>query len=156
MPWSFDAVTEPDVDELMTWFTDAQATDIWGGPRFRYPFDRASFHEDCRWHEFSSYCLHAPDGRLAAFGQLGARYDRAHLARLVTSPTMRRQGVARRLIEGLIDIAASEMDYSKVGLFVYQDNAPAYQCYLSLGFAVQPYPKDAPMADRCFYLTKAL
>jgi hypothetical protein len=53
-------------------------------------------------------------------------------------------------------IAALEMtgDYDEYSLFVYRDNTPAYQCYLSLGFVVVQYPDDAPMPDKCFFLTK--
>ena len=111
MSWAFEAAVEDDIDELMSWFSDADSVDIWGGPRFRYPFDRSSFHEDCRWTEFSTHCLRTPDGQLAAFGQLGARYDRAHLARLITHPAMRGRGVGRRLIEGLIDEARNEQKF---------------------------------------------
>ncbi len=154
MSWVLEAAVEDDIDELMGWFSDADSVDIWGGPRFRYPFDRASFHEDCRWKEFSTHCLRTPDGQLAAFGQLGARYDRAHLARLITHPAMRGRGVGRRLLEGLIDEARNEQSFSKVALFVYRHNQPAYQCYLALGFEIQPYPESAPLADKCYYLAR--
>jgi ribosomal protein S18 acetylase RimI-like enzyme len=154
MSWVLEAAVEDDIDELMSWFSNAKSVDIWGGPKFRYPFDRSSFHEDCRWKEFSTHCLRTPDGKFAAFGQLGARYDRAHLARLITHPAMRGRGVGRRLIEGLIDEARHEQNFSKVALFVYRDNQPAYQCYLALGFEIQAYPENAPLADKCYYLAR--
>ncbi len=156
MEWQLDSAREADIDELMTWFPDANSVDIWGGPKFRYPFDRSSFHDDCRWHDFSSYCLRNPDNEFAAFGQIGSRYKRTHLARLTANPQMRRQGMGRKLLEMMIEVIRVEQDHSEVGLFVYRDNTPAYQCYLSLGFKVQEYPKDAPMKDECYYLTKIL
>jgi ribosomal protein S18 acetylase RimI-like enzyme len=69
---------------------------------------------------------------------------------------MRRQGVGRKLLETMIDIIREEQHHSEVGLFVYRDNAPAYQCYLALGFEVQEYPDDAPLRDVCYYLTKTI
>ena len=45
-------------------------------------------------------------------------------------------------------------DYDEYSLFVYRHNEPAYQCYLSLGFVVQEYPDDAPMPDKCYFLTR--
>ena len=45
-------------------------------------------------------------------------------------------------------------DYDEYSLFVYRDNLPAYRCYLSLGFLVRDYPDDAPMPDKCYFLTK--
>jgi ribosomal protein S18 acetylase RimI-like enzyme len=154
MTWSFEAADAADIDELMSWFPDAHSVDIWGGPRFRYPFGQASFHEDCRWQEYSSYCLRDPDNQFAAFGQIGQRYKRSHLARLIAHPDLRGQGVGKRLLEKLIGIAHEANECEEVALFVYRDNEPAYRCYRAMGFEVQEYPDDAPMREQCFYLSR--
>ncbi len=156
MSWALKTACEVDIEELMTWFPDAHSVDIWGGPKFRYPFDCETFFADCRWRDFSSYCLRNPDNEFAAFGQLGSRYDRSHLARLIVNPRIRGQGVGRKLLEMMIAAARTEQEHAEIALFVYKDNEPAYQCYLALGFAVQEYPDDAPMPDKCFYLTRAV
>ena len=154
LSWSLKTARAADIDELMTWFPDAHSVDIWGGPRFRFPFDRETFLADCRWQDFSSFCLPNPANELAAFGQLGSRHDRFHLARLVANPRMRGQGVGRKLLEMMIETARNEQSHEEIALFVYRDNEPAYRCYLALGFEVHEYPDAAPMADKCFYLTR--
>ncbi len=156
MSWSLETACEADIDELVTWFPTANSIAIWGGPGFRYPFDRESFHQDCRWQEFSSYCLRGPGNELAAFGQLGSRYGRAHLARLVVNPGIRRQGVGRRLLEMMLALLRDESDCREAGLFVLKDNQAAVNCYLELGFRLQEYPDDAPMPDRCYYLSRVV
>lgn len=156
MPWSLEIASSSDIDELMTWFPDAHSIDIWGGPKFRFPFDRETFREDCRWQKFSSYCVRSPQGEFSAFGQVGKRYKKSHLARLVTHPNMRRQGIGRKLLEMLIDEARESQDSKEVALFVYKDNKPAHQCYLRLGFEVQTYPAYAPMEDKCHYMARAV
>lgn len=156
MPWSLDTACKADIEELMTWFPDAQSVDIWGGPRFRFPFDRETFYADCRWQDFSSFCLRNPENEFAAFGQLGSRYDRFHLARLVANPRMRGRGVGRKLLEMMIDAARKEQNHDEIALFVYRDNEPAYRCYRALGFEMREYPDGAPMADKCFYLARAI
>ena len=156
MSWSLESACGTDIDELMTWFPDAHSVDIWGGPSFRFPFDNETFHADCRWRDFSSFCLRNPENEFAAFGQLGSRYDRSHLARLVANPRMRGQGVGRRLMEMMIEAARKEQDHAEIALFVYKDNEPAYQCYLALGFEVQEYPDGAPMQEKCFYLSRSV
>ena len=156
MSWSLDAAGEADIDELMTWFPDSHSVGIWGGPGFRYPFDRESFQEDCCWRKFSSYCLRNQKGELAAFGQSGSRYGRAHLARLVANPNMRGQGVGSKLIETMISVASDENQFSEIALFVLRDNAPAFKCYRSLGFDIKDYPNDAPMPELCFYMTRPI
>jgi len=156
MSWPLIRVDAADIDELMTWFPDARSVDVWAGPKFPFPFDRQSFHAGCCWQEFASYGLRNPSDELAAFGQLGSRYGRSHLARLISNPAMRRQGVGRRLLESLIDVARRERDCAEVGLFVYRNNIPAYRCYRSVGFEVQDYPEGAPYPDLCYYLTRPI
>lgn len=152
--WSLDAATQADIDELMTWFPDAAAVDVWSGPTFRYPFTPESFREDCKLDLMDSYSLRDAGGRLAAFGQSYERDGRGHLARLVANPAMRRRGAASRLIRMILGSLAEHGSYDEFSLFVYRKNEPAYQCYLSLGFVVRDYPDDAPMPDKCYFLTK--
>ncbi len=156
MPWSLDTACEADIDELMTWFPDAHSVDIWGGPNFRFPFTRETFFSDCRWRDFSSFCLRNSDSELAAFGQLGERYGRSHLARLIANPRMRGQGIGKKLVEMTIAAARTEQDHAEIALFVYKDNEPAYQCYLAVGFEEHDYPDGAPMQEKCFYLVRSL
>ena len=98
----------------------------------------------------------APEDEFAAFGQISERHDRAHFARLVANPTLRGQGVGRRLLAHLIEEAGTRYDYGECGLFVYRHNVPALRCYQSAGFRITDYPDDAPMPDQCYYLKRRL
>ena len=154
--WTLRDTTDSDIDELMGWFPDGQSVDIWGGPKFRFPFTRESFREDCHLENvMQSYSLRGPGARMAAFGQLYNRQERGHLARLIANPEMRRQGAGRRLIGLLIRVAREEHGFKECSLFVYRHNIPAYRCYLDLGFTVQAYPDDAKMKDKCYFLTRS-
>ena len=154
--WTLRKTTNSDIEELMGWFPDAASVDIWGGPGFRFPFTRESFLEDCHWDVMRSFSLVDPDGHMAAFGQIYNRHDRGHLARLITNPAMRRQGAGTRLIKLLMRVAGEQFRFDECSLFVYRHNEPAYRCYVGLGFKVQDYPDDAKMADKCYFLTRAL
>ena len=152
--WTLAPAVDSEYDEVMSWFPDAGSVDIWGGPNFRYPFTRQTFREDCQLDVMTSYMLRNGDGTLAAFGQSYEREGRGHLARLVSNPALRRQGAGRQLIRMIIAALESSGAYDEYSLFVYRDNAPAYQCYLSLGFIVAEYPADAVMPDKCFFLIR--
>ncbi len=152
--WTLAAADDTDLCELMGWFREAQAVDRWSGPRFRFPFTHETFREDCRWDAIPTYSLKDPDGTMAAFGQYYDRYDRAHLARLITHPQMRRRGVGKRLVRMIMRAAQQQSGYAQWSLFVYRDNQPAYRCYLESGFVVQDYPDDAPLGDLCYFLTR--
>lgn len=153
---TLEMATAGDIDELMGWFPDAESVDIWGGPKFRYPFTRRSFIRDCRIKRMASYSLRHADGAMLAFGQVYVRENRAHLARLIANPALRRRGYGRLLIEKIIDVILQEGKYAEVSLFVYRHNEPAYRCYQSLGFSVQDYPPDAALQGQCYFLTRPI
>ena len=152
--WALVTPADEDIEIVMGWFPDAAAVDRWSGPRFRYPFTPATFRGDARIDAIPTYCLRDPAGGLAAFGQYYERYDRAHLARLITRPDRRREGIGERLIRMIAQAAHSQNGYERSSLFVYRDNKPALRCYHKMGFVVQDYPKDAPMKEQCYFLTR--
>ena len=141
------------MDELMTWFPTAADVNVWGGPKFRYPFTRETFRQDCRWPEMQSYVLR-DDQELLAFGQFYERLSRINLARLIANPGRRGEGVGRHLVEALLDEGPRHLDCAEYSLFVYRDNTPALRCYESCGFRTTAYPKDTEWADECYYLTR--
>lgn len=151
-----EITTERDVDALMGWFPDAASVNIWGGPRFRYPFTRSSFIKDCRIKRIESYSLRRNDGAMVAFGQVYDRGGRAHLARLIVNPALRRLGYGAQLIEQIIDALREKGEYSGVSLFVYRHNETAYRCYRSLGFTVQDYPPRAALQGECYFMTRPI
>ena len=152
--WALDATAERDIDQLMRWFPDADATRIWGGPDFRHPFNRHSFAEDIHWGRMATFSLRSPAGELAAFGQLYERLNRINLARLAVNPSMRGQGIGRRLVEMLMTAGPQMFSCSEFSLFVYRDNIVAAKCYTSLGFKVATYPEKTALGEACDYLTR--
>ena len=153
---TLEIATARDIDELMDWFPDAESVNIWGGPRFRYPFTPRSFIKDCRIKRMTSYSLRGADGAMLAFGQVYVRDSRAHLARLIANPALRRLGYGRLLIEKIIGVIRREGEYAEVSLFVYRHNEPAYRCYRSLGFSAQDYPADAALKGQCYFMTRPI
>ena len=152
--WCLERATGKDFDELMTWFDDEQSVKVWGGPKFRYPFDRKSFLDDCHCSDMATFCLFSENNDMCAFGQFYERDKRINLARLIAHPSMRGQGIGRRLITMLMTIGADLLDLDEYSLFVYRDNTPALECYRSLGFKEHDFPPDERLADVCYYLTR--
>jgi ribosomal protein S18 acetylase RimI-like enzyme len=152
--WTLRKATSADIDELMEWFPDANAINIWGGPTFRFPFTRATFFEDICWGRIASFALDGHGEEFAAFGQVYERIGRINLARLIVNPAMRGQGVGKRLVDLLMAVSASMFACNEYSLFVYRGNVVAYECYKSMGFTVGDYPEGVPHADVCYYLTR--
>jgi len=154
--WTLGLSEERDIDTLMKWFPNEESVRIWGGPIFRFPFNRHSFAEDVHWRRMTSYSLRNHADGLAAFGQVCSRYERIHFARLVSNPEMRRRGIGKQLLTMLMRVTPQDYDHGEFSLFVFRNNLPALNCYRSLGFEVIDYPADAPMADDCYYLTRPI
>ena len=152
--WQLVEATDRDLEALMSWFHSAGDVDRWGGPRFRYPFTVRTFRRDCHWGRMPGFRLNSPAGEFAAFGQMYERYGRINLARLVVHPEMRGTGVGKRLLASLMEIGPTLFTADEFSLFSYRDNAAAVACYRSMGFVIRDYPEGAPMADRCYYLTR--
>lgn len=151
---SLTTARSTDIDALMPWFTDEAGTTSWGGPQFRYPFTRESFHEDCHWHDMETFVLRDATGLLVGFGQLYERSNRIHLARIGVSPEHRGCGIGRVLVQALLDEGLRMFGFPEYSLFVRKDNPVAYKLYSSLGFVRSEFPVDAPMQDICYYMTR--
>ncbi len=152
--WVLERVTNDDIDQLMAWFPDAKAVKVWGGPHFRYPFSRDTFHTDCHWRDMATFCVRDPQNRFTAFGQFYAKHERINLARLVVHPDLRGAGIGKRLVAMLMQVGRTLMSLDEYSLFVYRDNTAALKCYKSMGFVIRDYPFDDPLVEACFYLTR--
>jgi ribosomal protein S18 acetylase RimI-like enzyme len=146
--------TEADIDHLMSWFPTERSVNVWGGPKFRYPFTPETFHDDVHWRDMDSYFLLDADDEMLAFGQIYERHCRINLARLVVSPARRNEGIGRQLVSHLMNEGQARFALAEFSLFVYRDNYPAIACYEGLGFEQHEYPEDDEMADSCFYMTR--
>lgn len=152
--WSLREATDDNLDELMRWLDSESAVRVWGGPNFRFPFNKESFREDCHWPAMLTFSLFDPAATFAGFGQFYNRDGRINLARLIACPTLRGQGVGKRLVTMLVEIGPELLPLDEFSLYVYRDNLPALECYKSAGFAIQNYPADSPWADECYFLTR--
>jgi ribosomal protein S18 acetylase RimI-like enzyme len=79
-------------------------------------------------------------GEPVGYGELWLDEDEVELARLIVAPARRRQGVGRRLVEALTDIARQHAGL--IFLRVHPDNAAATRVYRAAGFE----PVDAATA----------
>lgn len=152
--WRLEDADDAVVDTLIEWLPDQRSVNIWGGPEFRYPYTRESFLEDCHWGEMESLALRDAEGRLAGFGQVYERHGRINLARLIAHPERRGQGIGKRLVDRLMRHGAALLPCDEFSLYVYRDNLPAYHCYKALGFDIDEYPQEDPLADVCYYMTR--
>lgn len=137
--------------QLQRWFNNAEQQHSWGGDNFDYPCTETRFLALLCRPGTQSYALVAPDSdKLLGFGQLCDRFGCHHLARLVIKPSLRGQGLAKRLIHELI-ITALSQQRRNISLYVHRHNQVAVKCYQRLGFVFSPPPEIEN--DRLFFMT---
>ena len=149
---SFD---DSQLPELMSWFADRKACQLWGGPAFRFPFTEATFREDARLGSQPTWTLTDDRDALRGFGQYYLRVGRGHLARLAIAPSVRGRGYGSTLIHLLCHRAAAELGVDSFSLFVDAGNDGALRLYRRLGFSEQPYPESFPGLAGCVYMVTA-
>lgn len=137
--------------QMMAWFPDADATLVWGGAPFRFPFTAQTFRDDTRL-DLPSYALVDDTGALAGFGQYYRRLDRCHLARLAIAPDARGRGCGTALIGELCAAGRPALGVTGDSLFVLDHNQAAYRLYRRLGFVDAAYPEPLPPAH--LYMTR--
>lgn len=97
----------------------------------------------------SLYLAAEKDGSLLGYACYWFVMDEAQLVNIGVSPAVRRQGIARRLLEAGIS-AAKERGMASMYLEVRVSNIPAQTLYRSYGFAVKALRKavyEKPVED---------
>ena len=138
--------------EIMNWFPDKESVMLWGSPYTRYPLREETFFEDIYWDRVESRIARGDNNELLAFGQFYPKLARCHLARLVVNPEFRRRGVGVNFIDRLMTHGGKHLNTTEFSLYVMTVNKPAWHCYKTLGFHMEPYPHGDPHLDNCVFM----
>ncbi len=140
-----------EMQQLQNWFSSAEQQHSWGGDNFAYPCSQVQFLAQLCRPATTSYSLIAEqDGSLLGFGQLCDRFGCHHLARLIVSPTLRGQGLAKVLLSELF-IKALCQQPKIFSLYVHRHNATAIKLYRDIGFTISAQPEAEN--ERLFFMT---
>lgn len=130
-----------DVEEVISWIATEEECRIWAGPAVTFPISRGRLLDEISFCSENSFSCRSEAG-LLAFGQIIQKDDgRSHLARIITNPTCRGQGLGRRICNHLVNYAF-DLGGGKVSLNVYRENSHALRLYESLGFKEQTEKSD--------------
>ena len=134
---------------VASWIRSAEECRFWSGSRVAYPIDLALLSQAIEYDESEAWSIEI-DGELAAFGQLVAKpAGRVHLARLISAPHRRGQGLGRRISEQLVE-AARVRNPAAISLNVIAENRAALSLYTKLGFVRASRPADEPASSAVY------
>jgi [ribosomal protein S18]-alanine N-acetyltransferase len=123
-----------DLAVVASWIASQRECALWAGPTVPFPLELSALPDQIGMSGAINVALDDDQG-LVAFGQVVQHPpDRAHLARVIVRPGVRRRGLGRVLVEALL-ARAGVAGLSRVTLNVYRDNVAAAALYAELGFA---------------------
>ena len=127
-----DPEAEPSVSVPMT---TADIDAVWALETRAYPFPwtRGNFVDSLAAGYTAQLIRAAGDGRLLGYLVAMAGADEMHLLNITVAPEVRRRGLARRMIEGLVE-RCRDAGAGRLWLEVRESNAGARAAYLRLGF----------------------
>jgi ribosomal protein S18 acetylase RimI-like enzyme len=152
------AAANGDFAAVASWFepvTKAQKTGLvrqWAGPNTPNPLTVPLLANYIASGNYHSYVLIA-QSNIVGFGQFQLVKERVHLARLIIKQEYRGQGLAKRLLSELIELAQAHIKVREVSLFVYADNIKAIKCYETYGFAESATPKGIQPLAGCRFMS---
>ena len=132
--WTVARPTGAHAALVASWPATADEADIWCS-RAEHPFPPDAVAAWWAEADVSPWLLLDPNGVPVAYGEVwdDAEEDEAELARLIVDPARRRQGVGRRLVEELVEIARTT-GRSACFIRVAPHNHGALALYRAAGF----------------------
>lgn len=100
---------------------------------FPTPWSRLAFLSELLENERAVYLAARQEGRIIGYVGMWRILDEGHITNLAVHPDARRQGVGRRLLQTLCDLAQAR-GLHRLTLEVRVSNAPAQHLYESFGF----------------------
>ena len=128
------AVTAPVVIGDMT-LEDVESAHEIESLSFATPWPAYAFEQELRGNRLARYLAAHAGARLVAFAGLWMMVDEAHVTTISVHPEWRRQGIGRRLMVALVEVAV-DIGARRMTLEVRPSNAAARALYAEFGFVV--------------------
>ncbi len=103
---------------------------------FTQPWSHQSFQSELANNQLAAYLVSRVDGIIAGYGGVWVILDEAHITTLSVEQHYRRQGIASKLLEALIEKSCS-MGANRISLEVRPSNHAARRLYEKFGFSVK-------------------
>ncbi|TFH89745.1 GNAT family N-acetyltransferase [Vibrio ouci] len=141
------AFEKTDYDLLIRWIDSEELNYQWGGPNFDFPLDSNQLDKHCAKPEVISFVF-VHEGSSAGYVELFRLSEsKLRVCRVFISNEFRGQGIAKRMLEQLIELAQIEHNAQVLSLAVFERNTVAKNCYESLGFQVTSHQSGTRSFD---------
>lgn len=150
---NFRPAKKNDLRTVASWVDGLSEVQTWAGPGVSYPIDISTIADEIGFRSDNAFVCEDKNA-LCAFAQLIERAKgKLHLARLISNPDMRGEGVGRKMCNQLID-EAKRLAATELTLKVYSYNERAILLYQSLGFETVSSETDAGLMEMALVVSQ--
>ncbi len=136
-----------DYQTLIDWIDSDKLNYQWGGPNFTFPLDYLQIRNHCAQSQVHPFVF-IVDGNRAGYIELYKVSDTHYrVCRVFVSNPFRGQGLAKLMLQQLLEFAKVNLKAHELSLAVFEHNSVARHCYESLGFVVASYEKGTRTFD---------
>ncbi|WP_146490139.1 GNAT family N-acetyltransferase [Vibrio sp. T20] len=130
------AFEKEDYELLINWIDSDKLNYLWGGPKFEFPLNLEQISRHCSQPEVLPF-IFVVSGVNAGYVEL-FKVDESHfrICRVFVSNDFRGQGISKKMLGQLVELAKEEYTTNVLSLAVFEQNTVARNCYESLGFSV--------------------
>lgn len=143
-----------DAKSVLSWATDSLSFYQWSAGLFgSYPIPVQKLENELenrsKTGNFYPYIITCDDQPVCFFvlRYPGAKRDTLRLAFLIMNPEYRGKGYAKKMVEQALKTAQSYEETRRITLVVFENNVPAYHCYLHYGFKETGHKEAYPIDD---------
>jgi len=136
-----------DYSTLIGWIDSDRLNYQWGEPNYRFPLDHEQISKHCAQPQVYPFIFVVDDKRAGYVELYRASSLHFRICRVFVSNSFRGRGVAKLMLQQLIDFAISSLNAQEISLAVFEHNHVARRCYESLGFVVIAYEQGTRTFD---------
>ncbi len=131
-----------DAQVIVKWLKNEHAFHQWSADRYEnYPITAEDMNLYYSQYNDDDLCKLTAVDNNGVIGHLTIRFmgDERKIARLgfvIVDDTKRGKGYGKQLVSSALKYAFDELKADKITLGVFENNAPAFHCYLSCGFNI--------------------
>ncbi len=130
-----------DYQTLIDWIDSDKLNYQWGGPNFTFPLDHKQLRTHCAKPQVYPFIFVVNDNRAGYIELYKVSDTHFRVCRVFVSNQFRGQGLAKLMLQQLIEFAQLSLNAHELSLAVFEHNNVAKHCYESLGFVVTSHEK---------------
>ncbi len=132
------------IRDIVSWVKSESDMVQWAGPAFKWPMTQKQFREHISIGKTPPQTLYPfillNHNNVSGYCELSGFHratDQARLTRVIISPDHRNEGLAKTMINNVLNFGFETLELNRIALGVFDFNVAAIKCYNDIGFYLE-------------------